>query len=103
MSKVQEQLEKIGEAQINRALRERELEPEEMLGKCNGCPDRHLVINIKTQDIKAYCPNCPKDTLSLDEYLEDEQEARELDELDDIDGFDTSTFCHEWQIGEREL
>ena len=93
-------LETEGKAQIKAALKNVGLEDIDMLNKCSDCELRRLVINIKTQKIHSYCPVCPKETISLEEYLDDEEEARELQGYDD---YDTSMECHLRQIGERQL
>jgi hypothetical protein len=66
--------------------------------KCNDCEELRLVINVATQKCTTYCPKCKEaKELILKEYLDDEEEARELPEYED--DFHSSVMCHEWQIG----
>ena len=71
---IKKDLEQQGKQQIEAALKNVGLS-DMGIDKCDDCELRRLVINIKTQEVNSYCPNCPKD---LKEYLDDEQEAREL-------------------------
>lgn len=56
--------------------------------KCIDCELRRLVINIKTQQVRSYCPYCPHDELGnnaepIKEYPDDPDDNYDEDYDDD--------------------
>ena len=69
---------------------------DDVTNKCTDCELKRLVINIKTQNIKSYCPYCPND-----EELGNNAEV--IPNYPDDDPMDLATdkFLDEFQRGEH--
>lgn len=111
---IKECLERDGQAEVVKALDKVGLT--DLMNKCSECNHRiirklrvHYIRNNKhKEEIRDYF-GCDLDDNVVNAYgcMRDllGQHAEEIIERPEYprDDFDSSTLCHEWQIGEREL